>query len=128
MKTILIALLGIVLLSNTINTSEYGKKDCSIMHEGQFSYFVGKEEVEVKIDGLKHIEYHDEGKYVIESVIIWINDCEYNMTMTKVTIPNFPYGAGDVMNVKINKVKGMKIYYTSTVNGNSWDGVFIKRK
>jgi len=30
------------------------------------------------------------------------------------------------MNVKIKEVEGNKIYYTSTVNGQSWDGVFTK--
>lgn len=56
----------------------------------------------------------------------WVNDCEYNMTMTEITILNFPYKVGDIMNVKINKVEGNDIYYTSTVQEKSWEGQLIK--
>jgi len=89
---------------SNVNT---GKGDCTILHEGTFTYGEGKDLVKVVIDGKDHTEYHDNGKYVIKSELVWVNDCEYNMTMTEVTIPNFPYGSGDVMNVKINKVKGI---------------------
>lgn len=55
------------------------------------------------IKGKNHIEYHDNGKYIIKSKLDWVSDCEYNMTMTKITIPDFPYAIGEVMNVKVNK-------------------------
>ena len=48
------------------------------------------------------------------------------MTLIKATIPNFPYKKGDVMNVKIDKVEGNKIYYTSLIQGMSWKGMFTK--
>ncbi len=48
------------------------------------------------------------------------------MTMKKITIPNFLYGKGDVMNVKIDRVEGNKIYYTSRVGGQIGKGVFSK--
>lgn len=100
--------------------------DCEILHEGTFNYGNDENLVKVIIKGKKHIEYHNDGKYYIKSKLDWINECEYNMTMTKTTIPNFPYGKGDVMNVKIDKVKGNKIYYTSTVKGQRWNGIFTK--
>jgi hypothetical protein len=84
------------------------------------------EQIKVEINGKSHIEYHDNGKYFIKSKLIWASDCEYNMTMTEITIPSFTYKAGDVMNVKINKVEGNNIYYTSTVQGKSWNGKLIK--
>jgi len=48
--------------------------------------------------------------------------------MTKITIPNFPFGIGDVMNVKIIEVKGNEIFHTSTVKGNQWNGKLINLK
>jgi hypothetical protein len=100
--------------------------ECRILHKGTFKYGDSETEIIVKIKGKKHTEYHDNKKYVIESKLEWVNDCEYNMIMKKVTIPDFPYGPGDIMNVKIKSVEGKVIYYTSTVNGQSWNGKLIK--
>jgi len=99
---------------------------CKLLHKGTFKYGNTEKEIKVVIKGNKHTEYHNGGKYIIESKLDWVNDCEYNMTMTKITIPDFPYKVGDVMNVKINEVKENDIYYTSTVNGKSWKGKLIK--
>jgi hypothetical protein len=107
---------------NTLN------KGCEILHEGTFKYGDVNEEVRVVIKGNNHTEYHNSGKYIIMSKLVWVNECEYNMTMTKITIPNFPYGVGDVMNVKINEVRGKEIFYTSTVKDRSWKGKLIKLK
>ena len=113
--------LTLVCLGFTFNPSS----ECKILHSGTFKYY-GENEIVVKIKGKKHIEYHNQGQYVIESKLQWVNDCEYNMTMTKITIPNFPYKVGDMMNVKVEKVVENEIYYTSTVKGQSWKGRLIK--
>lgn len=98
------------------------------MHKGTFKYGKSTEEVTVVINGNNHIEYHENGKYIIRSKLNWLSDCAYDMTMTEITIPNFPFKVGDVMNVKINKIDGNVIYFTSTVKGTSWDGNFVKVK
>ena len=82
----------------------------------------------VIIDGNKHIEYHKNKKYFIKSDIEWLNDCEWEMTMTEVTIPRFPFGAGDKMHVKVDKIEGDIIFYTATVKSTSWPGRFRKMK
>jgi hypothetical protein len=46
------------------------------------------------------------------------------MTMTKITVPNFPFGPGDKMRVDITRVEGDIIFYTCTVNGKSSTGRF----
>jgi len=101
-------------------------QDCTIVHEGKFKYGTAKEEVSVEIKGKDHKELHNKGKYFIKSTIEWLSSCEYNMTMVEVTIPNFPYGPGDVMNVKITKIIDKEIFYTSNVKGVSWEGKLIK--
>jgi hypothetical protein len=98
------------------------------MKSGTFTYGPSEKKVKVVIKGNSHIEYHNKGQYLIRSDIKWINDCEYNMTMTEVTIPDFPYSAGDIMNVRIIRVEGNTIFYTSTVKGMSWEGQFEKIK
>lgn len=102
------------------------QQDCAILHEGKFKYATGKDKVIVEIKGNDHKELHENGKYFIKSKIEWVNDCEYNMTMTEITVPNFPFGPGDVMNIKINKVVGKDIFFTGTVKGQSWEGKITK--
>jgi hypothetical protein len=121
--------LGITILGFIALTSFTKKPEgCKIMHSGTFTYGDAAFGIKVVIKGVNHIEYHENGKYIIKSKLNWLSDCEYDMTMTEITIPGFPYKVGDVMNVKINRVDGNEIYYTSTVQGNTWDGKFIKVK
>jgi hypothetical protein len=128
MKRKLKLFLGIIFLSLLTTNLTYAQSvdNCNILHRGNFTSGNIDNLIKVNIKGKKHIEYHNNEKYYIKSKLNWVSDCEYNMTMKKVTIPDFPFGKGDVMNIKIKKVDGNKIYYTSTVNGQSWDGVFTK--
>lgn len=118
--------IAIITICLFITSANGASGDCMILHKGTFKYGDSNTEIIVKIKGNRHVEYHNGGKYRIESKLEWLNECEYNMTMTKVTIPNFPYGPGDIMNVKINKVVGNEVLYTATVKGMSWKGKFIK--
>lgn len=101
---------------------------CKIMHHGTFTYGDSTNLIKVVINGNDHVEYIENGKYIIKSKLKWISDCEYNMTMTGITVPDFPFKVGDVMNVKITRVDGNEIYFTSTVQGKSFDGKFTKVK
>ncbi len=104
---------------------ETTKTNCSILKHGKFKYIdIEDTSAYVIINNTKHIEYHNNNKYYIKSDIKWLSDCEYEMTMTEITIPNFPFKPGDLMNVKVNKIENEVIYYTSTVNGSSWPGRF----
>lgn len=102
--------------------------DCSMLHSGTFEYMADKDKVKVVIDGESHTEYHKAGKYIIQSKLVWVSDCEYNATIVKATIPNFPFAVGQGMNVKVDKIDGKIIYYTGTINGNSWKAELKKVK
>jgi hypothetical protein len=101
-------------------------KDCKIMHQGKFKYMADAEEVIVTIQDSSMTEYHQGGKYTIKTRIDWVSDCEYNITVLKVTVPSFALGTGDEVNVKINRIEGKEIYYTLTVKSVSWEGKFTK--
>lgn len=101
---------------------------CEIMHHGTFTYQGDNGEVKVVIDGNSHTEYHNKGKHYLKSTLKWINACEYDMTLSEINLPDFPFKKGDVMHVKINKVEGKTIHYTSTVKGNSFTGTIKKIK
>jgi len=103
--------------------------DCSILRNGKFKYIDGEDTTAyVVIHNNSHIEYFNMGKYYIKSKLDWVNDCEYNMTMTKITLPEFPYHPGDIMNVKVNKIANDTVYYTATVKGKQMTGRFLIMK
>ena len=98
---------------------------CSVLKNATFKYLdIEDSTAFVVIKSNKHTEYHDNKKYYIKSDITWVNDCEYNMVMTQITIPDFPFKPGDVMNVKITKIEGDIFYCTATVKGAGWNGRF----
>ena len=89
LKTFCILFIVCAQLSFTAANDE--KANCEILHSGTFSYTDDDgDEVVVVIEGDNHTEYHKNKKYVIESTIKWVNDCEYNATLKNVTIPKFP--------------------------------------
>ena len=104
------------------------EENCSILHNGTFKYGDSRFTGVIKIKKNKHTEHHNNGKYVIKSDLEWVNECEYNATITKVTVPNFPYKVGDKMNVKIIKVVGNQVYTLSTVEDKNWEGLLVKIK
>ena len=102
--------------SLTCFAQDNNKSDCAILKHGTFKYLDIDDTTAYVV-----INYYNK-KYYIKSDIVWVSACEYNMTMTDITIPDFPYAPGDVMNVVINKIDEGLIYYTSTVKGKTWKG------
>lgn len=107
----------------TLSTSE-----CDIAHEGTFIYYFEGKEVKVSIHKDLHTEYHEGGKYIIQSKLVWVNDCEFIATCIKNTFPNPAYTLEDQMYVKIEYVYDNEIYFTSTINRFEWKGKMIKVK
>lgn len=96
-------------------------QDCSAIKNNNFTYKNGGKEILVVIGENDYIEYHNKKKHYIKSDIEWVSDCEYNLIIRESTLPNFPFKMGTVMTVKIDKVRGKKIYYTATLGGRSWE-------
>lgn len=123
----IVCIICVLALMSFVNKSTT-EDTCTILHSGTFEYMADKDKVKVVIDGESHTEYHKGGKYIIQSKLAWVNDCEYNATLVKVTIPDFPFAIGTLMNVKVDKVEGKTINYTATIKGQSWPGVLKKIK
>ena len=104
------------------------KIDCKILKNNNFTYKTGGKEVFVVFKENKHIEYHNKRKYYIKSNIDWISDCEYYLIIQESTIPNFPFDPGTKLHAKVDKIKGKKVYYTSTLGGRSWEGKMTRSK
>ena len=127
-KSFLITFLFLLFITLTSFTV---KEDlgCRLLHDGgTFMYGNSSAKIKVVISGNQYAEYHDNVRYLIVSQIDWLSDCEYNMTITRVTVPNSAYKAGDVINVRVDRVEGFQLYYTSSVNGQSTEGVLIRVK
>lgn len=120
-----------ILLCATLFSSSFGfsqtSAECSFLRKSTLKYLDADDTTSfVVINDTTHIEYHQNKKFFIKSNIEWLSDCEWEMTMTEVTIPGFPFGAGDKMHVKVNKIEGGIIFYTATVKNTSWPGRFRK--
>ncbi len=106
----------------------FASKDCSVLKNNSFTYRNGGKDVLVVFEENKHAEYHNDKEYYIKSDIQWVNDCEYYLVIKETTLPNFPFKMGTKMHIKVNKVKGKKVYYTSYLGGKSWEGRLTKVK
>jgi hypothetical protein len=126
MTPLKLVLTTIFILSAISSFSQVNSKsDCSSFRNGKFKYLDAADtSAYIVMAGDKQVEYSMQDKYIIESDVKWISDCTYMMTMTRITIPSFPFKPGDKMKVDITKIEGDIIYYTSTVKGESWQGRF----
>lgn len=48
--------------------------------------------------------------------------------MTEITLPDFPFKPGEIMNVKFEKIDGKNITGTANVRGNKFPIKFIRIK
>ena len=119
----LFMLLGITMLMSFSSSNK-----CFILKENTFTYRNAKKKVIVTFNENKHAEYHNNQEHYIKSDIEWISECEYYLIIRESTLPNFPFKMGTKMHIKVNKVRGNKVYYTSSLGGRSWEGKMTKAK
>ncbi|MES2430759.1 MAG: hypothetical protein V4556_07455 [Bacteroidota bacterium] len=127
MKFVQIFTIIILLFCSLFSIAQSDDKfDCKFLRHCTLKYVddVGDTTAYIIIDNNSNIEYSSSGKYYIKSKLNWLNDCEYNMTMEEITLPNFPFQAGDSMNVKFDNIEKDIIYFTSNVNGLTMKGRF----
>lgn len=99
--------------------------ECGILKNCRLKYLDTDDTTSyIEIRNTNHIEYHRNGSYYIKSELNWINDCEYDMKMIEITLPDFPFKPNDIMNVKIIRIEGKIAYAISTVKGQSFEGRF----
>lgn len=120
--------LFLVMLCVLMGFTSLPTSECDIAHEGTFIYYFEGKEVKVNIHKDLHTEYHEGGKYIIQSKLVWVNDCEFIATCIKNTFPDPAYTLEDQMYVKIEYVYDNEIYFTSTINRFEWKGKMIKVK
>jgi hypothetical protein len=105
------------------------RDDCSILKHGTFIYLddVSDPSAFFMMRDGKHLEYHQEKKYLIESTVNWLGRCKYEMEMTRTNFDDFPFREGDKIVISITKVRGDTIYYHAEVNERSaWDSRVLK--
>ena len=117
----------LMLFSLTLLMS-FSSKNCGILKDNTFTYRNSKKTVIVVFKENKHVEYHNDQEHFIKSDIEWVNDCEYYLIIRESTLPNFPFKMGTKMHIIVNKVRGKKVYYTSSLGGRSWEGRLTKAK
>ena len=117
----------LALFSLTMLMSFTGEK-CFMIKNNTFKYRNSKKDVLVVFNENKHTEYHNDKEHYIKSDIEWVSDCEYYLIIRESTLPNFPFKMGTKMHIKVNKVRGKKVYYKATLGGKSWEGRLTQAK
>ena len=117
-----ISFLGLITLMS------FTKNDCSVLKNNSFTYRNAKKDVLVIFKEKEHIEYHNDKEHYIKSEINWISECEYYLVIKETTLPNFPFKMGTKLHIIVNKVRGKKVYYTSSLGGRSWEGRLTRIK
>ncbi|MBS1666545.1 MAG: hypothetical protein JST58_04135 [Bacteroidetes bacterium] len=117
----------IIILFFALSSFAYGQRsqgmDCSVLKKYKLQYLsIQDTSAYIRLSNDSLEEFHNNGKYSIMAKLDWTNDCEYDMILSSVNIPNFPYRPGDVMHVMVEKIENDIVYYISTINGNSWEG------
>lgn len=116
---------SLLLIAITCNAQNDKLLDCKTLQNAKLKYADAPNRTDyVVIKNNKHVEYLENGKYYIKSNLDWINECEYNATMTEITLPNFPFKVGEVMNVKFQKIENGIVYGIATVRGQNSDVKF----
>jgi len=112
----------ILFLTTTFSIAQNKSKiDCKILKDIKLKYVNNPDKTAyVVIKNTKHVEYLENGKYYIKSDLEWVNECEYNAKMTEITLPDFPFKAGEVMNVKFEKIENGFVYGTGIVREKSF--------
>lgn len=114
--------LFVLFLTTIISLAQSNQNiDCKILKNIKLKYTDNPDKTAyLTISGNKHVEYLESGKYFIKSDLEWLNDCEYNAKMTEITLPEFPFKAGEIMNVKFENNEGNFITGTAMVRGSSF--------
>jgi hypothetical protein len=119
-------ILFLVLLSNSVSYSQAQK--CNILKNCKLKYadiFPGNILTNILIKNDKHIEYSEDEKYFIKSNLVWVNECEYNATITEYNVVNYPFKIGDTMNVKFDKFENDIVYYIAVYKEKEIKGKMI---
>ncbi|MFK8059735.1 MAG: hypothetical protein AB8B78_06540 [Polaribacter sp.] len=106
----------------------FTKEDCSTLKNNTYKYRYAKKDVLVVFKVNDYIEYHNNKEHFIKSDIEWISNCEYNLIIKETNLPDFPFKVGTKLNIKINKIRGKKVYYTSSLGGRTWEGRMTRVK
>lgn len=111
----------ILFLVTTFSIAQSNKEfDCKILKNIKLKYSNSPDKTAyIIIKNKKHIEYYQNENFFIKSDLDWINECEYNAKMTEITLPDFPFKPGEVMNVKFEKIENGFIFGTASVRGIS---------
>lgn len=113
--------ISFLFLISTISIAQSNAVDCKILKNIKLKYVNNPDKsAYVVIKNNKHIEYLESGKYYIKSDLDWISDCEYNAKMTEITLPDFPFKPGEIMNVKFEKFENGFVTGTGSVRSDTF--------
>lgn len=119
MKKILFLLL--LLISSA--TFAQSKTDCSVLKRCRLKSLITEDTSTIIIDNDQYTQLYDDGNF-IKSKIIWIAECEAEITISEITIDGFPLDIGEKLKLKVDKIKDNIADFTITMQGELYTSKF----
>ncbi|SHF77286.1 MULTISPECIES: hypothetical protein [Flavobacterium] len=105
------------------------KANCAVLKNCRLRYSEANDDsTYITIKDNVFMEFPNADKEYIKSNLEWVNECEYNATVTELTASGLNFKTGDKINVKIDKIDNDMIYYTASFEGQTVTGKFIIMK
>lgn len=129
----ILTLLALIIVSATyaIDDDDKNKPEnstsASAILEGKYTYKgYSADEISILISEGKHTEVYNNGEFKVVSKMKWLAENKMKLEIVENTLPESNIKVGDKMTIEIEKQKGDKFYYKSTLNEASWKGCMIK--
>jgi len=99
------------------------KTDCTRLKNCKLESFELDDESVMIIKNNDLSQIYDDGNF-IKSKINWISECEAEITISEVSIPDFPLKVGEKMNLKFAKIENDVVDFSVVIQGQKHSSKF----
>lgn len=98
-------------------------KDCSRLKNCRLESLVDEDTSYTLIKNTEYSQFYDDGNF-IKAKITWIANCQAEITISEVSIPDFPLAVGEKLILKIDKIAGDIADFAVTMKGDVYNSKF----
>lgn len=98
-------------------------KDCSRLKNCKLQSLVVEDTSYIVIKNNEYSQIYDDGSF-IKSKINWISNCEAEIIISEVSIPDFPLAIGEKLKLKVDKITGDVAEFSVTMQGETYNSKF----
>jgi len=98
-------------------------KDCSRLKNCKLESLLAEDKSYIIIKNNEYSQIYDDGNFV-KATINWIANCEAEITISEVSIPDFSLNTGEKLNLKIDKITGDIAECSVKMQGETYNSKF----